>query len=152
MCYQVKTGWIAKHFPTQHPLFGSTLWRGGFADKIIEGTDILTGHLFCPATGMRATGIPHHHVIGKQVGALVEEQSMMRAKFEECIGSTSGSSLADHVSQCVTGALDQRLDRTLELRLQAMEKKFESTCNRLIEFIDLTQPGTFKVPCLSLLI
>ena len=147
VCYQVKTGWVAKHFPPQHPLFGSTFWRSGRCDKIIDDTDILTGHLFCPVTGMRATGIPHHHVIGKQVGELVAEQSMMRAKFEECIGGGDGASLAEHVSQRVTGALDIKLESTLEMRLQAMEKKFEATCNRLIDFIDLTQPGTLKVTC-----
>ena len=73
-----------KHLPQSHRLFNSPFWTNGFHLKLQPL--VLRGVGKCDKTGMRATGLPPHHLVSLEVGEIrreaVEFQSSVRTRLD----------------------------------------------------------------------
>ena len=113
-----------------HPLFRNHLFtKKGLLDEL--KADIIVGSGYCPATGMKATGIPPHIVLCKELQLIIEKNNVMlqqMGQLQQTLMSNLPSAIGDHILSkfVVNGAIPVTVEllnnRFEELKLSIIEE------------------------------
>ena len=125
-CIVFHVEYIEKEFDSEHPIFQTRIFTGGYVDRY-RGK-ILLGIGSCPATGMVATGVPRDISVLHKLSQQDEKFSSIETRLDR-IENILPEKVAEKVTERIMN--EYSIEGTVPLTAAGVEKIVQSACTAM---------------------